>query len=73
MRIVDLIQILAAKKPSKALKDLGPMPKNNPSAYQVYFNDRQAEVKKELGEETKQPEIMKRIGEAWNKLTEDQK
>lgn len=33
------------KSASKAPKDLGPMPKNKPSAYQLYFSEKQEEFK----------------------------
>jgi hypothetical protein len=44
------IHILATpkKSTSKAPKDLGPMPKNKPSAYQVFFTEKQEEFKAKL-------------------------
>lgn len=61
------------KSTSKAPKDLGPMPKNKPSAYQVYFTEKQEEFKAKLPSGSKQPEVMKLVGDAWKSASEEVK
>ena len=73
MILISIHTLGTPKKSTKAPKDLGPMPKNKPSAYQVYFVEKQAEFKAKLPEGSRQPEVMKLVSDAWNNASEEVK
>ena len=48
-------------------------PKRNKTAYIFFCSDRRQEVKEELGNNSKTTQVMSRLGELWNELTEESK
>ena len=63
----------SGKKGSSKSKRDPNKPKKNKSAYLFFCQDKREAVKESLGEDAKNTDVVKRLGELWNELKEESK